>query len=103
MKTMPKWVIMVLALALIAGLTAPALAADTAKGKIKSVTADKEEFVLTDTNGKDWTFKMDDSGKIVLNDKDGKLTDLKIGDEVTVTYKKDGAKLIASEVRCDRK
>jgi hypothetical protein len=103
MKTMPKWVVMILALALFAGLTAPALAADKAKGKIKSVTPDKEEFVLTDLKGKDWTFKMDDSGKIVVDDKAGKLNDLKIGDEVTVTFKKQGAKFIASEVRCDRK
>lgn len=103
MKVLPKWFVMVLALALIAGLTAPALAADTAKGKIKTVTADKEEFVLTDTNGKDLTFHMDDSGKILVNDKAGKLNDLKIDDEVTVTFKKQGAKLIATEVRCDRK
>jgi hypothetical protein len=103
MKTMPKWVVIVLALALIAGITAPVFAADKAKGKIKSVTADKEEFVLTDSKGKDWTFKMDDSSKIVVDDKAGKLNDLKIGDEVTVTFKKQGAKFIASEVRCDRK
>jgi hypothetical protein len=103
MNALPRWFVMVLALALIVGLTAPALAADQAKGKIKKVTADKEEFVLTDTNNKDWTFKMDDSGKILVNDKAGKLGDLKIGDEVTVTYKKQGAQLIATEVRCDRK
>jgi hypothetical protein len=104
MKMFPKWFVVVLALALIVGLTAPAMAADKAKGKIKSVTADKEEFVLTDANAKDWTFKMDDSGKVVLSDnKAGKLNDLKIGDEVTVSYKKQGAQLIATEVRCEKK
>ena len=31
------------------------------------------------------------------------IKDLKEGDEVTVTYKKDGDKLIATEVRCEKK
>ena len=65
--------------------------------------ADKNQFVLTDKDGKDLTFKMDDNAKIRLNDKDSKLNDLKEGDEITVTYEKKGDRMIASEVRCERK
>jgi hypothetical protein len=65
MIRLPKWVLVVLALALVVGTAA---AAETAKGKIKSVTADKQEFVLTDTAGKDWTFHMDPKATVRLND-----------------------------------
>jgi len=90
------------ALVLALFLAAPALAADTS-GKIKTVTADKSEFVLTDSNNKDWTFHMNKDGKVFINDKEGKLSDLQAGDEVKITYEKDGDKLNASEVRCTRK
>ena len=102
MNRVPKWFLLVLALVFLLGLAAPVLA-DEAKGKIKSVDADKSQFVVTDKDGKDWTFKMDDNAKIRLNDKDSKLNDLKEGDEVTVTYEKKGDQMIASEVRCERK
>lgn len=102
MIRLPKWAALLLALALLLGLAAPVLA-DEAKGRIKSVTADKNEFVLTDSNAKDWTFQVDDNAKIRLGDKDGKLNELKVGDEVTIQYKKSGDKLTANEIRCERK
>jgi hypothetical protein len=103
MRRLPKWLALVLVLGCVLGLATPVLAAEETKGKIKSVTADKNEFVFTDNNGKDWSFQMDDNAKIRLNDKDSKLGDLKAGDEVTVTYEKKGDRLIAKEVRCDKK
>jgi hypothetical protein len=96
-----RWLVVLLALALVVGLAAPVLAAE-AKGKIKSVTADKKEFVLTDLNNKDWTFHMDENAKIRLGDKDVKLQDLKEGAEATVTYDKEGDRLIAKEIRCEK-
>jgi hypothetical protein len=97
MIRMPKWLLMVLALALLVALSSPVLA-DESKGKIKSVNGDKKEFVMTDNNGKDWTFQLAEDGKIRLADQDGKLSDLKEGDEITVTYEKKDDKLIASKV-----
>jgi Cu/Ag efflux protein CusF len=102
MNRVPKWFVLVLVLVFLLGLAAPVLAEEV-KGKIKSVDADKNQFVLTDKDGKDLTFKMDDNAKIRLNDKDSKLNDLKEGDEITVTYEKKGDRMIASEVRCERK
>ena len=89
-------------LTVLLAVAAPVLA-DEVKGKIKSINADKSEFVLTDKDGKDWTFKMDDNAKIRLNDKDSKLNDLKEGDEIKVTYDKKGDQLIAKEIHCERK
>src|SRR5438477_12193146 len=54
MTRMPKMWFGLLALVFLLGLSVSAFAAD-AKGKIKSVDADKNQFVLTDSNGKDWT------------------------------------------------
>jgi hypothetical protein len=102
MNRLPNWLVGVLALALVALLVTPALAAE-AKGKIKSVDQDKKQFVLTDTNGKDWTFQMDESAKVRLGDKDVKLGDIKEGSEATITYQKQGDKLIATEIRCEQK
>jgi hypothetical protein len=102
MIRIPKWLLLLLVVAFLLGLAAPVLA-EEAKGKLKTITADKNEFVLTDKDGKDWTFKMDDNAKIKLNDKDSKLNDLKEGDEVKITYEKKGDQFIATEVRCERK
>jgi len=101
MKRLPTWFVVVLALAFVLALAAPALAAD-AKGKIKTITADKNEFVITDADGKDLTFMLDPTGKVTLADKDVKLGDLKVGAEVDVKYDKKGDKMIATEVKCKK-
>lgn len=69
-------------------LASAATAADSiATGKIKGVDADKKEFVLTDADGKDWTFKLGD--KVVMN-RGGKesQSELAAGDLVWVHYDK---------------
>lgn len=90
--------VVVLAIALLLGTASTALAADTATGKIKSVNPTKQQFVLTDKNGKDWIFRMDDNAKVRLNDKAAELRQLKPGDQVDVTYTKKGDRLIATQV-----
>ena len=101
MKHLSKWfaaLLVVMAVVVIAG---PALGAE-AKGKIKSVSADKDTFVL-ESSGKDFTFMMGKDAKIKLNDKASQLRELKAGDEVTITYEQVGNRYVASEVRCTRK
>ena len=92
------------ALALVAlfAFTLIAAAAD-AKGKVKSVTAERGEVVMTDEGGKDWTITAAKDCKVKVNDADSKLEDLKAGDEITVTYEKDGDRLIARSIRATRK
>ena len=74
-----------------------------AKGKIKTVTADKHEFVITDSDSKNLTFMCDKETKILINDKESKLGDLQADDEVVITYEKDGEKMLASKVKATRK
>ena len=89
-------------LALLLGLALPAMA-DEAKGKVKTVNGDKNEFVMTDAAGKDVTILLDKTGKVFINDKAGKLTDLQAGDLVTVTCEIKNQQHIASEVRATSK
>ncbi len=101
MIRLPKWLMAVLGIAILLALTSPALALE-AKGKIKKISVDDKELTVTDQDGKDLKFVLDDDAKIQLNDKDTKLKELKKGDEITVTYEKKEGKLIASKVECKR-
>lgn len=85
MKRMIQWVC---AIGTFVVLTSPTMAADAiAAGKIKAVNAEKKELVLTDSQGKDVTFKLGD--KLVIN-RGGKETqsDLNAGDSINVCYDK---------------
>jgi hypothetical protein len=97
MIRLPKWLLIVLAVVVMAAVASPVLA-DEARGKIKSITADKKEFSVTDKDGKTWEFVLTDDGKVRLGDKDGKLNDLKEGDEVTITFDKKDDKNMATKV-----
>lgn len=92
----------VFALVAVLALVGSGFAAD-AKGKIKTVTADKNQFVMTDADGKAWTINLNKDGKVTLNDKEAKLSDLQADDEVTITYEKEGDRLNASAVKAHRK
>jgi hypothetical protein len=85
MKCFSKWVCALVATALLAGTTMAGEAVAT--GKVKSINADKKEFVLTDPAGKDFTLKLGDA--VVIN-RGGKETtsDLNAGDAVSVLYDK---------------
>jgi hypothetical protein len=90
-----------LIVALLAALTMPILAAD-AKGRIVKVRPDKNEIVLTE-NLKDLTVRLNKDGRVLINDKESKLADVRAGDQATVTYTRQGQQLNASLVRCTRK
>jgi hypothetical protein len=99
MTRFAKCLVPVLALALVAILSNAALAADAiAQGKIKSVEANKKEFVLTDMNGKDWTFDLADHFTISRGEKEGKFEELKPNDEVSIAYDKGITKYTASYI-----
>jgi len=99
MIRLPKWLPVVLCFALLVGLTTRACGAEaTARGKIKSIEAEKKQFVLTDLNGKDWTFTLADNAVIRSADKEGKFNDLKQGDDVSIVYDKGIAQFTANYI-----
>jgi Cu/Ag efflux protein CusF len=74
-----------------------------AQATLKSVGAGGSEFVVTDAANKEWTLQMADKGKVALNNKESKLSDLKAGDKVTLIFEKKGAKLNALGIYSDRR
>jgi len=86
MKSLSKWAGSLAAVVLLAGVATAAQS--VAAGKIKTILADKKEFVLTDAaTSKDHTFKLGD--KVIIN-RGGKesQSDLNAGDMVNVMYDK---------------
>jgi len=85
MMNFSKWFSALAAFVLLAG---PAVAGDAiAAGKVKGIHADKKEFVLTDSAGKDWTIKLGDTVIINRAGKESR-SDLSAGDSVNVCYDK---------------
>jgi hypothetical protein len=72
------------------------------KGKITAVRPDKNEFVVSE-NVKNWTFELARDGRIFINDRDGKLSELQAGDDVAVTFDRREDKLLATRVHATRK
>jgi hypothetical protein len=85
MKSMFKGFVALTAGLLFAGPASAAHAIST--GTVKSVNTDKTEFILTDSAGKDFTYKL---GKDVVVNRDGteNSSDLKAADVINVCYDK---------------
>ena len=94
-----SWLVLFV-VALAFGLAGVGLA-DEAKGKFKETLADKETFVVTQ-NGEDHTYRIGANAKILINDRESALIDLKPGDNVTVTWQLRDDRRIASMVACKR-
>jgi len=85
MMKFSKWVIALAASVLVAGSASAANVLST--GTIKSVNADKREFVLTDGSGKDATFKLGVDAVINRGGREG-TGELRADDLVSVCYAK---------------
>jgi hypothetical protein len=85
MKNLLMWFSAMAAVVMLAG---PAVAEDAVSaGKVKGVNAEKKDFVLTDSAGKDWTIKLGDAVVINRGGKESQ-SDLDAGDAVNVCYDK---------------
>jgi hypothetical protein len=85
MMSLSKWFSAMATVVLLAG---PVVADDAiAAGKVKAINAEKKEFVLTDSAGKDWTIKLGDTVVINRGGKESQ-SDLNAGDPVNVCYDK---------------
>ena len=95
-----SWLLAVVALAALLAFGGTALAADKeTQGKIKQLSPDQGRFVLTDqATNQDMTFEMAQDTKVRLDGRDGRLTDIKVGDKVTVKCVEEGGKHIAKVI-----
>jgi hypothetical protein len=73
-----------------------------ATGKIAAVQPEKNEFVISE-NIKDWSFQLTKNGQVFVNDREGKLADLQVGDEAAVTFDRQGPVMLARTVRVTRR
>lgn len=87
-RTLRGLVALVVVVALL--LTASSvMASHITKGTLKS--ANGNQFVLTDENGKDWTFRLADKAMIICSQgPEARLTDIKVGSPVMVLADKSG-------------
>ena len=85
MKSFSTWGSALAVLFLLAGTAMGSEALAT--GKIKGINANKSDFVLTDSAGKDVTLKLGDTVVVNRGGTEGK-SDLKAGDAVNVSYDK---------------
>lgn len=74
----------------------------TVKGTVTAVRPAQNEFVLSE-NVKNWTFQLVKDGQVYLNDRKVSLSELRAGDEASVTFTRQGQQMLASMVRATRK
>jgi Cu/Ag efflux protein CusF len=73
-------------------------AGHAARGKIERVDAGNHQLVLKGRDGKEHAFRLAKDARVRVNDRDGKLADLRAGDEVSVAFQ-----LVAQEIRSGNK
>jgi len=77
-------------------------AGEFAAGRVQRSTAENNQLVLKGHDGQERTFQVAQNARVRVNDKDGKLSDLKEGDHAVVAYTKQGDNLAAREVMSER-
>lgn len=100
MRTLRFSILAWIAMALVLGLAGVGLA-EEAKGKFKEALADKETFVVTE-EGQDRTYQLGANAKILIDDRESRMDDLKAGDNVTVVWRLQNDRRVASMISCKR-
>jgi Cu/Ag efflux protein CusF len=72
------------------------------RGQIKSIDTDKNELVLKDAKGKEYTLTLGKDSKVWLAAKESKTSDLQKGDRVVIAYEKSGDEMKAQRIRAHR-
>jgi Cu/Ag efflux protein CusF len=77
-------------------------AGEFAAGRVQRASSDNNQIVLKGHDGQERTFQVAQNARVRVNDKDGKLSDIKEGDHAVVAYSKQGEQLAAREVISER-
>lgn len=83
-------------LGLVLTTAAPVLAAETVEGKV--VAANATSLTITDKDNKRHVFSLAPNASVSIDGEAAKPNELKAGQQVKVTYLKEGEKLIASKI-----
>jgi len=91
----------VLALAVLLVLAAP-VAANEMTGVLTSVDRDNYQLFVTDQEAAEWEFSLSLIGQVLINDEERDISDLRPGDDVTITFQFDEERMVAAIVRVAR-
>jgi len=92
----------VFALALMLVLTSPVFAANDVTGVITGVEQDNYVVFLTDIEGSQWEFNLSLTGQVFVNDEERDISDLRPGDDATITFRLDEERMVATMIRVNR-
>lgn len=101
MIRLPIWLAALFALGFLLGLVTTALAGET-QGRITTVFADQDEFLVADMNRVEHQFQLGEYSTILINDEEKTLEDLQEEDEVTVTWTNLDGALVVMCLECRR-
>src|SRR5262249_51100520 len=89
---LPKFVLVLLVLAALLAWTSPGwAAAEPTRGTVQSVSPDKNQIIVTDKNGKAWTYQVPENAAIfVPTAANARLGDVKTGEDVSLLSEKQG-------------
>jgi Cu/Ag efflux protein CusF len=82
--------------------TSAAQAGEEGRGRVKSISPDHKSFVLTDLNGKEWTFLVSKDLKVRVNGKESQFNDLKVGDDIVLNFIGQGKEHVAQVIQANR-
>lgn len=71
------------------------------KGKITAIRLDQRKLNVA-ADQKTWTFQLARDGRVSVDGRESQFSDLRVGDEASVTYDHEDSVLIASSIRCNR-
>ena len=69
----------------------------TIKGTVQRISDNHQQIVVRDQNNRDVAVRIGQNSKIRINDKEGQASDLKDGDQVTVTFRQVVRRVMTSQ------
>lgn len=70
----------------------------TVRGRIESISHERNQIVVTDQNRRDWTFHLGQNTRVQANNRDAQASDLQAGEEVQVTWRIQNNQMVASDI-----
>jgi len=91
----------VLALALLLVVAAPVFANDVT-GVVTAVDKDNYQVFVTDKQGTEWEFSVSLLGQVRINEEERDIADLRPGDDVTIRFRLEDERMVATMIRANR-
>jgi hypothetical protein len=72
------------------------------QGKVSSIAPDDMMLAISDKDGGEFTFRILVTSKVLIDQKERRLSDLQAGDQVAVVFDFDDKEMVATLIRCKR-